>query len=136
MKVNLNFLFDFIDTHINMFGNLASRVQGLLLCNAFSNLISNIQSANIEWLHCSSSIYMNIIQIYHAWEGYLRKIPVLRLNFIAIRLGKFFVSRLVFFANTPPKHDKSVQNCVSLISKIEIYFMSSIVNEDVTKCVK
>ena len=26
----------------------------------------------------------------------------------AIRLGKFFVSRLVFFANTPPKHDISV----------------------------
>ena len=33
----------------------------------------------------------------------MRKIPVLRLNFP--RLGKLFVSRLVFFANTPPKHD-------------------------------
>jgi hypothetical protein len=37
------------------------------------------------------------------WEGYLRKIPV-------FRLGKLFVSRLVFFANTPPKHDIYVQN--------------------------
>ena len=39
------------------------------------------------------------IQIYHVWEGYLRKIPVERRN---------LVSRLVFFANTPPKHDISV----------------------------
>jgi hypothetical protein len=47
-------------------------------------------------------------QIYHVWEGYLRKIPVLRLNFPRRWLGKFFVSRLVFFTNTPPKHDISV----------------------------
>ena len=97
MKVNLNFLFDFIDTHINMFGNLASRVQGLLLCNAFSNLISNIQSANIERLHCSSSIYMNIIQIYHAWEGYLRKIPVERWKISRAELrGKFSLKTGIF----------------------------------------
>jgi hypothetical protein len=32
-------------------------------------------------------------QIYHVWEGYLRKTPVERRN---------LVSRLVFFANTPP----------------------------------
>ena len=57
------------------------------------------------------------IQIYHVWEGYLRKIPVERRTiFRAERRGKFslktggklFVSRLVFFANTPPKHDISV----------------------------
>ena len=53
-------------------------------------------------------IFGVIKQIYHVWEGYLRKIPVLRLNFPRIRLGKFFVSRLVFFPNTPPKHDISV----------------------------
>jgi hypothetical protein len=29
---------------------------------------------------------------------------------LAVRLGKLFVSRLVFFANTPPKHDISVYN--------------------------
>ena len=46
-------------------------------------------------------IFGVIKQIYHVWEGYLQKIPVLRLN--------FFVSRLVFVANTPPKHDISVQ---------------------------
>ena len=40
-------------------------------------------------------------QIYHAWEGYFRKIPV--------ENGEGnLVSRLVFFANTPPKHDISV----------------------------
>jgi hypothetical protein len=42
---------------------------------------------------------LNFIQIYHVWEGYLRKIPVERRN---------LVSRLVFFVNTPPKHDISV----------------------------
>ena len=31
---------------------------------------------------------------------------------LAFRLGKFFVSRLVFFANIPPKHDISVQKAV------------------------
>jgi hypothetical protein len=29
--------------------------------------------------------------------------------FLAIRLGKFFVSRLVFFANTPPKENTSLE---------------------------
>jgi len=32
--------------------------------------------------HCSLiEVQMNYIQIYHVWEGYFRKIPVLRLNF-------------------------------------------------------
>jgi hypothetical protein len=45
----------------------------------------------------------------HDNKGYLlRKIPVLRLNFTRPSSRKFFVSRLVFFANTPPKHDISV----------------------------
>ena len=53
-------------------------------------------------------------EIYHVWEGYLRKIPVERRTISRAEwrgkfsLGKFFVSRLVFFANTPPKHDISV----------------------------
>jgi transposase len=55
-------------------------------------------------------------QIYHVWEGYLQKIPVERRKISrADRRGKFslktgFFSRPVFFANTPPKHDISVQN--------------------------
>jgi hypothetical protein len=46
----------------------------------------------------------------HVWEEYLRKIPVLRLNSLAFQLGQFFVFRLVFFTNIPPRHDISVQN--------------------------
>ena len=46
------------------------------------------------------------IQIYHVWEGYLRKIPVERQK--KFRAEGNLVSRLVFFANTPPKHDISV----------------------------
>ena len=45
-------------------------------------------------------------QIYHVWEGYLRKIPVERQK--KFRAEGNLVSRLVFFANTPPKHDISV----------------------------
>ena len=44
-------------------------------------------------------IFGVIKQIYHVWDGYLRKIPV---------ETKLFVSRLIFFASTPPKHDISV----------------------------
>ena len=51
--------------------------------------------------------------IYHVWEGYLRKIPVERRKWrgkISLKTGEGnLVSRLVFFANTPPKHDISVQ---------------------------
>ena len=52
----------------------------------------------------------NIIQIYHAWEGYLRKIPVDRRkkNIPEPKGEGNLFSRLVFFANTPPKHDISV----------------------------
>jgi hypothetical protein len=40
-------------------------------------------------------------QIYHAWEGYFRK--------ISVENGEGnLVSRLVFFSNTPPKIDLSV----------------------------
>ena len=42
------------------------------------------------------------IQIYHVWKGYLRKIPV------EPKGEGNLVSRLVFFANIPPKHDISV----------------------------
>ena len=71
--------------------------------------------------HYSLKIYRKMdtfIQIYHVWEGYLRKIPVERRKIsqtewrgkCSLKTGilKNFVSRLVFFANTPPKHDISV----------------------------
>jgi hypothetical protein len=68
----------------------------------------------------------------------LRKIPVLRLNFShhsardIFRLSTFFVSRLVFFANTPPKHDISVYNfqfnIKVILSKLFSYFVSFIPN--------
>ena len=48
------------------------------------------------------------IQIYHVWEGYLRKIPVERRQISRAERRRNLVSRLVFFANTPPKHDISV----------------------------
>ena len=48
----------------------------------------------------SQAITLNFIQIYHVWDGYLRKIPVDRRTIL--------VSRLVLFANTPSKHDISV----------------------------
>ena len=42
------------------------------------------------------------IQIYHVWEGYLRKIPVERRTISRAERRENLVSRLVFFANTPP----------------------------------
>jgi hypothetical protein len=51
---------------------------------------------------------MNHEQIYHVWEGYLRKIPVERRKIAEPKGEGNLVSRLVFFANTPPKHDISV----------------------------
>ena len=54
---------------------------------------------------------LNYIQIYHVWEGYLRKIPVERsrdVKFPEPNDEGNLVSRLVFFVNTPPKHDISV----------------------------
>jgi hypothetical protein len=42
-------------------------------------------------------------QIYHVWEGYLRKIQVERRNKFPDPISKGnLVSRLVFLANTPP----------------------------------
>ena len=48
---------------------------------------------------------MNNEQIYHVGEGYLRKIPVERRKFHEQNGEGNLVSRLVFFANTTPKHD-------------------------------
>jgi hypothetical protein len=48
------------------------------------------------------------IQIYHVWEEYLRKIPVERRKFPEPNGKGNLVSRLVFFANTSPKHEISV----------------------------
>jgi hypothetical protein len=45
----------------------------------FPPLILTLLFSNIRFIifNCLN----NITQIYHVWEGYLRKIPVLRLNF-------------------------------------------------------
>jgi hypothetical protein len=48
----------------------------------------------------------------------LRKIPVLRLNFTRLSAREMFVSRLVFFANTLPKDDISVQNTYMVLFNI------------------
>ena len=47
--------------------------------------------------------FLDFEQIYHVWEGYLQKIPVERQ-----KSEGNLVLRLVFFTNTPPKHDISV----------------------------
>jgi len=60
-----------------------------------------------------SYIRWNYELIYHVWEGYLRKISVERRK-ISSRLGKFSVSRLVFFANSPP-------NMIYLFNYTEYY---------------
>jgi hypothetical protein len=52
--------------------------------------------------------YRDDIQIYHVWEGYLRKIPVEREKFPDQNGEGNLVSRLVFFANIPPQNDISV----------------------------
>jgi hypothetical protein len=71
-------------------------VKILQIHNAGPELVKNITAIN------QSKIIFGVIkQIYHVWEGYLRKIPVLRLNFPRHWLGKFFVSRLVFFHKYP-----------------------------------
>jgi hypothetical protein len=48
-------------------------------------------------------------QIYHVWEGYLRKKKQSRDEQFPEPKGEGnLISRLVYFANTPPKHDISV----------------------------
>jgi hypothetical protein len=51
---------------------------------------------------------MNIEQIYHVWERYLEKYQSRDEKFPEPNGEWNLVSRLVFFANTPPKHDISV----------------------------
>jgi hypothetical protein len=53
-------------------------------------------------------------QIYHVWEGYLRKIPVERRKFPQPIVEGNLVSRVVFFANTPP-------NMIYLFNYTEYY---------------
>jgi hypothetical protein len=74
------------------------------------NLINNDHFENVDVDALDSEITEDDIikAIAKLREGYLRKIPVLRLNFPS-RLDEVnLVSPLVFFANTPPKHDISV----------------------------
>jgi uncharacterized membrane protein len=60
-------------------------------------------------ISCQSEQFLaDYIQIYHAWEGYLRKIPVERRKISWAEWRRNLVSRLVFFASTPPRHDISV----------------------------
>jgi hypothetical membrane protein len=60
-------------------------------------------------LQCILIIFSVIKQIYHVWEGYLPKIPVLRLNFLRLSAGEILrLSTGIFSANTPPKHYISV----------------------------
>ena len=63
--------------------------------------------------------YINLVenyfeQIYHVWEGYLRKIPVERRNISQAERQGNLVSRLVFFAITPP-------NMIYLFNYTEYY---------------
>ena len=50
----------------------------------------------------------NYIQIYHVWEGICEKYQSQDEIFPEPNGEGNLVSRLVFFANTPPKHDISV----------------------------
>jgi hypothetical protein len=65
---------------------------------------------NLWWYRAVSYSYLLDIyfeQIYHVWEGYLRKIPVERRTISR-------AERLVFFANTPP-------NMIHLFDYTEYY---------------
>ena len=69
----------------------------------------------IQKMYALSSSYLRKRRghIFFEWNKCLRDISCLggvfpRLNFPRHSARKFFVSRLVFFANTPPKHDISV----------------------------
>jgi hypothetical protein len=86
--------------------------------NKINNLLPQVVEHKIyhdiwqEWLWYSDlCLYVNEepLRVYRIC-GYLWKIPVLRLNSPRHSAREFFVSRLVFFTNTPPKHDISVQN--------------------------
>ena len=52
------------------------------------------------------------LHVYYVWRGICEKIFVVRLNFsrLYIGLGNFIVSRQVFFVNTFPKYDITVQS--------------------------
>jgi hypothetical protein len=68
----------------------------------------------VDILHSWDIISWYFEQIYHVWEGYLRKIPVERWKISQADSKGNLVSRLIFFANTP-------HNMIYLFNYTEYY---------------
>ena len=68
-----------------------------------------IFTINLDRIHLQCLTKKASEQIYHVWEGYLRKKKQSRDEQFPEPKGEGnLISRLVYFANTPPKHDISV----------------------------
>ena len=88
IKINNSYRYRHFELiYLVYYTNLAVLTAQFLLCLLVSRF-----SLCLRW-----GKYSLIKQIYHVWEG------------------KFFVSLLVFFANTPPKHDISVQYSICFL---------------------